>query len=53
MKNVIDFLAKSVSLYPDKIAVKDSVETLSFRELWNNATHISLNISNLMGGVIQ
>jgi len=50
MKNVIDFLAKSVSLYPDKVAVKDSSESLTFRELWNNATYISLNISNLTGG---
>ena len=49
MKNVIDYLQKTVSIFPEKIAVKDSEKAITFKQLWLDACCISLSI-NKMGG---
>lgn len=40
-KSVIEYLQKTVSLFPDKVAVKDSETKVSFSELWDAAKCIS------------
>lgn len=40
-KSVIEYLAKTVGLFPDKEAVHDSDTSITFSELWDNAKRIS------------
>ena len=40
-KSVIEYLEKTVSLYPNKEAVKDSEMSITFSELWDSAKRIS------------
>lgn len=44
-KSVIEYLSDTVRRYPDKIAVKDSSESITFKQLWDNAIRISSVIS--------
>ena len=46
-KSVIEYLEKTVSRFPDKIAVQDSVENISFKVLLESATKISHSLSAL------
>ena len=40
-KSVIEYLEKTVSLYPNKEAVKDFEMSITFSELWDSAKRIS------------
>lgn len=50
MKNVIDYLQKTVSIFPEKIAVKDSEKAITFKQLWLGACCMSLSINKMGGG---
>ncbi len=41
MKNVIDYLVRTVRSYPNKVAVQDSEKCITFSELWDAAKRIS------------
>ncbi len=40
-KSVIEYLEKTVNLYPNKVALKDSEMSITFSELWDSAKRIS------------
>lgn len=46
-KSVIEYLKQSVSKYPEKTAVKDGVQSISFEELWMSAQKISNAINSI------
>lgn len=50
MKNVIDYLQKTVSFFPEKIAVKEQNQAITFKQLWLDACCISLSINKIGGG---
>ena len=43
-KSVIEYLSKTVSLYPDKLAVKDMNQGVTFKVLWDNSCIIASEI---------
>lgn len=47
-KSVIEYLKKTSNLFPNKIAVKDNLQSISFEELWSSAQKIAnaINKSN-------
>lgn len=48
-KSVIEYLEKTVRLFPDKTAVKDSEQSITFGELWSNAQKISAALRQELG----
>ena len=44
-KSVIEYLSKTVSLYPDKLAVKDANQGVTFKKLWDDSCNIACVIS--------
>lgn len=45
-KNVIEYLSTTVGRFPDKVAVKDFENSITFCELWHNAQKISSALVN-------
>lgn len=43
-KSVIDYLERTIRLFPDKIAIQDSERRITFSELWDTAKCISNSI---------
>lgn len=50
MKNVIDYLYQTVRNYAEKTAVRDEQHSMTFSQLWDDSSCISLNVSELLGG---
>jgi amino acid adenylation domain-containing protein len=45
-KSVIEYLERSVKLYPEKVAVRDSEGTITFQVLWENARKMAATIND-------
>lgn len=45
-KSVIEYLSHTVSLMPEKVAVKDGVKSITFQELWGAAQIIATQINS-------
>jgi len=43
-KNVIEYLENTAAMFPDKVAVRDSEESVTFRELWDAARFVAAAI---------
>ena len=47
-KSVIEYLSKTVAAFPDKIAVHDEKEKITFSQLWQNAVSIASALQNVV-----
>lgn len=47
-KSVIEYLSKTVAAFPDKIAVHDEKEEITFSQLWQNALSITSALQNVV-----
>lgn len=47
-KSVIEYLSKTVTAFPDKIAVHDEKEEITFSQLWQNALSITSALQNVV-----
>ena len=47
-KSVIEYLSKTVAAFPDKIAVHDEKEELTFSQLWQNAVSIASVLQSMV-----
>lgn len=47
-KSVIEYLSKTVTAFPDKIAVHDEKEEITFSQLWQNAVSIASALQNVV-----
>ena len=48
-KSVIEYLQKTVERFPEKTAVKDIEQSITFAELWVNAQKVSCVLQNEVG----
>ena len=48
-KSVIEYLAKTVERFPEKVAVKDSEQSITFAQLWENAQKVSCALQKEIG----
>ena len=48
-KSVIEYLQKTVERFPEKTAVKDIEQSITFAELWVNAKKVSCVLQNEVG----
>ena len=47
-KSVIEYLSKTVAAFPDKIAVHDEKEEITFPQLWQNAVSIASVLQSIL-----
>lgn len=47
-KSVIEYLSKTVTAFPDKIAVHDEKEEITFSQFWQNALSITSALQNVV-----